>query len=421
MAACLAKTQCKVLHIDDSDFYGEQDGSISYIEFKKLADAGIKNPDASGIIKIDLETHGDPSADRHYSLDISVPKVLFGRSPSVDYLIHHDVSKYLSFASVTQLRVKSEGEASLIIPTTRNSIFQNKELKLSEKRALMNLFKSSAASASTAIESSASFGQARETSNNSVESMNAVEYLTDHIQLKRPELVSGIIHACCLYTKPAEFMPASLLLDRLKQFVSSLTQYEEGNPFLVPMYGNSDIAQSFARTAAVAGAVYILSCDETALWTELKSHGCDPRRPQLLPITESNSTVFHGIACCKSGNDHHISLTVLTPKSFDEPPIFALTLPNSDSGVIVCPPGLTVFHFVQTSLASSTEESFKAAIDSFLDGEEVVFKTTMINKVSSEDPFSLEFEFEVARKTFNSLMGKAADEPLSLPQTCSLV
>jgi hypothetical protein len=416
VAACLAKSGRKVLHVDSRDFYGEEDGSLCPTPLEGLC-GNTNQLNALGVDSMHVSFPGESVADRHYSIDISIPKVLFGRSSCVDHLINHDVSKYLSFASVKELRVLTKSGVTFTVPTSRNNIFKDKSLKLPEKRALMSLFKTSATTSSTAIESSASFGMDHASFIPNVESITAVELLETHFQLTRPELISAIIHGCCLYLEPARTMTASILLNRLSQFVSSLAQYEAGCPFLVPMYGNSDIPQAFARTAAVAGSLYILACDEDRLKSELKDQTF---------IASKDKTDFkiamHGIVCCKTssaaGDDGQISLTVTEPTSFDAAPVFVLALPNDESehsGVVVCPPGHTLFHFVQVCSPSEDLESFKTEMDAYMKNRNIVFQAVITNRVYRNYQFSLENEFREARKIFNSVMGRDPEEPLPLP------
>jgi hypothetical protein len=406
----------RVLHIDSRDFYGVEHSSLGLEELQRIEGRPRTLPGLRTVeVKSDPEL--DSNARRLFAIDVSCPRILFCRSSSVTDLIRHDVSKYLSFAPVSKLVVRSREGLTVEVPTTRNAIFQSKSLKLNEKRALMSLFKSSAPTANPAI-SSAAGAQVIEGRGSVGVNMNAVEYLANVAQLKRPDLIYAIIHGACLYSGAASKLSANELLSRLSTFISSLDQYEQGCPFIVPMYGNSDIPQAFARTAAVNGAVFILSCDEAKLKEEL-SHHLPEHQPSLveLPEIESNAILYHGIACIKTATDAEaVSLVVLEPESIDESPIYALCLPAHSSGisaVSVCPPGYTLVHFVQVN---GETVSFKGRINKFLEKEEVILEAIIVSEIPGEDPFSIEKEFEHARLAVNEVLGNDPDQPLPVPE-----
>jgi RAB protein geranylgeranyltransferase component A len=371
-----------------------------------------------------VEAHGSLAVHRGFSIDLNIPKLLFCRSKSIDALINQNVSRYLSFSSVKSLFVRMLDGSELTIPTTRGSIFQDKGLKLNEKRALMNLFKLAGETSSSAVTSAAysCSNSVRVTDVN--KSDRAIDFLKHNAKIERPELISGIIHGACLYPHPGESMTVGDLLDRLSKFLISLNQYEEGAPFLVPMYGNSDIPQAFARTAAVHGALYILSCDETQLWAELQTKSSVV--PQKLSCeSRSDSHAYHGIACFKNkdGDSMDASLHVFHPTTLNDSPVYALSLPckgGIGGGPQMCPEGHTLVHFIK--LTESTQPNLlKEEMMSFLSERDVMFETILSLDSIVTDPFSLDTEFEEARMTFNKVMKIASNEPLPHPPTPAVV
>lgn len=372
-------------------------------------------------VSISSEIEQSAPFDRSLAIDVSCPKMFFCRSSSVDELVRHDVSKYLSFSSVRRLLVHTRDGKLIEIPTSRNAIFQNKSLKLYEKRTLMQLFKSSApVSSSPAIMSAANALDPSSNDKAIDDTMTAIQYLTDVIELQRPELISAIIHGTCLHSQAASKLSAKNLVSRLSTFISSLDQYEQGCPFLVPMYGNSDIPQAFARSAAVNGAVYILSCDEGKL-----KEGLDKLGPEKQPVFveseqyDSKSSLLHGIACIKTRSGFgEISLVILEPESFDDPPIYALFLPSTESGnsaVHVCPSGYSLVHFIQAS-ESTKLDAFVERMESFISRDEIILQAVWVNEVPRGDPFSMECEFEEARRIIYRLTGTDLNEPLPVPR-----
>lgn len=410
----------KVLHIDSNDFYGGPFASLSLSSLGNIPQSLANDAEV-------IHCSRDPSAesfllcnDKAFSVDVSVPKVLFCRDHSVDFLIMHKASKYMNFLSVKDLNVWISGGAHIRVPTTRNKIFQDKSLKLSEKRALMNLFKSAMDNTSTAIESSAhsagDSGLGLKPLIVNEQSQSALEFLRTVVGIDRPELLSGIIHGVCLYPQSASTLLAVDLLDRIKTFISSLTQYEDGCPLLVPMYGNGDIPQAFARMAAVHGALYILGCDETQLRSEIGAES-----EWISTVSEKSLSVFHGVSCVKNASaEELVSVSVMHPVSFDDAPVFVIGLPSTDSSMgspNVCPSGYTLLHFVQISNGSSAElDTFKSHMSSYLkETEGNLFEFVIHNRKADANIFSLEDAFEAARITFNRLLGLPADSALPHP------
>lgn len=396
-----------------------EQSSLTFDQLKQYIDETMKQ---SLRLPVSIRSEIEQSAPfgRSLAIDVSCPKMFFCRSSSVDELVRHDVSKYLSFASVKRLRVHSREGELIEIPTSRNAIFQNKSLKLNEKRTLMQLFKSSAPASSNHAITSAANGLDPSSNEKAIDdTLTAIQYLTDVIELQRPELISAIIHGTCLHSRAASKLSAKNLVSRLSTFISSLDQYEQGCPFIVPMYGNSDIPQAFARSAAVNGAVYILSCDEGKLKEELEKLG--PQKQPILVESEqygSRSSLLHGIACIKTRSDfEEVSLVILEPESFEDPPIYALFLPSDQSGnsaVNVCPPGYSLIHLIQAS--ESTElDAFVERMESFISGYEIILQAVWVNEVPEGDPFSMEAEIEEARQMFNRLTGTHPNDPLPAP------
>ena len=358
------------------------------------------------------------SVDRQIAIDISVPSVLFCKGRSIEYLIQHKVAKYLNFIAVRNINVLTSTGSKWSIPTTRGRIFQDKELRLTEKRALMSLFKSAVSDNSSAIHSSATIGSDQSDKgdvNAPVDpTMKAVDYLRSSLHVDRAELIAGIIHGVCLFPGPASDLSAGELLERLALFIASLTQYEEGCPLLVPMYGNSDLPQAFARTAAVKGAVYILNCP----WDEIRHELADTLSPLTRdPPAPDARKVFHGVTCHKTTEANPIvSLSIIPPTSPAGTPVYALALPCSETGgsPVVCPPGHTLTHFLQSQSSTSTISQFQDSMKLFnSSAEPSLFELVFVSESDAADMFNIESHFEAARRMFNQATGRDdADLPL---------
>jgi hypothetical protein len=410
----LSRQGRRVLQVDCNDFYGDEDSSHSYSDLQKRCAKRVAWASLG-----DAETLA--SCDRQFSVDMTVPCILHCKGSTITELIRHGVSKYLSFLSVKTLTVRCADGYDWTIPTTRNRIFQDKKLQLSEKRSFMMLFKSALAGASSAIVSSAfTGGETLESILRPVvdPDMSAINFLQSTLKFNRHDVISGIIHGVCLHTGPTESLTARAMLDRLTLFIESLTQYEDGCPFLVPMYGISDIPQAFARTAAVSGAVYMLGCDYEKLRRELEVKNKDSKWVNQDDLREGVS-VDHAVACYKINEacDVAVSLSVIPPKSFDLYPIFVLELRALQdpriSSPVVCPPGYCLVHFIREAGSSPTD--MRDPLDSYLRNKDVIFTAGWKNENIVSDMFSLSGKFEAAKRMFNKVMERHIDDPLPVP------
>lgn len=409
-----------MLHVDSSDSYGGGDASFT---FKQLQER----------LRINASDHHDPivscnesfneSRNKQFSIDMSVPKVVFCRSGDVEFLVSQQVSKYLSFLSVKTMSIGLREGDHWVIPNTRSSIFADKFLKLSEKRALMTLFKSVVTSNSSAIHSTALTGHIMDrdekVSFEIAENVSGVQYL-ESLGITRPEIVGAIIHGMCMYPHPADILSGRDLVVRLRRFVSSLTAYEDGCPLLVPMYGNSDIPQSFARAAAVKGCLYILNCSLGQIQPELAA---DCKVISMLNSQSNGNSVLHAtVALGDVDASAQVSLTILPASDLSSPPIYILTLPNnSGSGSGVSPPGCALVHFVQVfedhGLTEQSTIAFDASVEKQICEKSVLFKARY-QHACGEDPFGIQDAILSATKTFNSCMGMAEDTALPVSQDC---
>ena len=360
----------------------------------------------------------------HFSIDVSVPFIFYGKSHSVDELVRHQVSKYLNFMSVKELNV-IRASGSWTIPTDRGRIFADKHLKLTEKRALMTIFKTAAQTQSALVHSTTLVGS---DSKNPVvssavqldPSLSAVAYLHS-INIVRPDIVLGIIHCVCMYPLPADTMKAVDMMDRIGKFIGSLDAYETGCPFLVPTYGNGDIPQSFARIAAVHGATQILGCSYESIKTELRD------KNYVLINDESRHTlrIVHGVigTCLADLDPQTISLNLIIDEepNFLQHPVYCLTIPHSASGETrpgVCPPSTCLRHiFSIVSDEQSDVERMELVLSKYRN-DKLLFERVFIENSFGREPgnfFDIDSFMHTATEKLNHLLGRARSDPLPVP------
>ncbi len=364
-----------------------------------------------------------------FTIDTSIPFILYGKSRSVDELVKHQVSKYLHFMSVKHMRIRI-GPVVWNVPTDRSRIFSDKNLKLTEKRGLMTLFKSAAQNQSSSVHSTAlvggeSGGTASASSVPELDSEIPADIFLKRFNIERSEIVLGIIHGVCMYPLPASTMKAIDMMKRLSLFVASLDAYESGCPFLIPTYGNGDIPQAFARIAAVHGATQILGCDIDRIKTELgnKDHHV------VTNDSEDNGTnhisVIHGVIGTKlvDNNDmKDISLEVVVDTMQGCYPWYCLTIPHPVSGEIrpgMCPSGTCLRHIVKiVDDIGKDRDRLTEIVNSYTQQDPVLFKRMFVEKCVERDVgdfFGIESCIDKATRTFNRVMNRDLLEPLPVP------
>lgn len=219
-----------------------------------------------------------------FSIDIN-PRLVLSSEEIVQVLISSGVGRYLEFAAIERtyvhLPAKAEGEDSVWhVPCSKKDVFQSKLLGMVEKRQLMKFLQFVADYGETHIlgedvatenERGLSLGRALKRPQNKV---NQVEnddgitpYLTrpfqelleKHFKLS-PKLQQVVVYCVALASFPVstmQQMTGEQGLAAVFRYVASIGRFT-GTAFLVPLYGVSEITQSFCRLCAVYGGIYVL-------------------------------------------------------------------------------------------------------------------------------------------------------------------
>lgn len=227
------------------------------------------------------ELQGQSSA---FSIDVN-PRLLLASEDLVEVLITSGVGRYLEFAALENTYVvlpqggeASEKDAVWEVPCSKKDVFQSKLLGMVEKRQLMKFLQFVAdygethilhEDVSTKNERSLALGRALKRPQNKA-SQAAQDDITayldgpfqvlleKHFKLS-PKLQQVVVYCVALASFPAEKnqMTARDGLANVYRYVASIGRFA-GTAFLVPLYGVSEIAQSFCRLCAVYGGIYVL-------------------------------------------------------------------------------------------------------------------------------------------------------------------
>ncbi|KAJ4491706.1 GDP dissociation inhibitor-domain-containing protein [Lentinula lateritia] len=242
-AAALAKAGFKVAHLDENVYYGGDEASLSLDEYIDWATQPRTSTQISSFSS--LSPSDTLPNSRQYSISLS-PSVIPATGPLISSLVASGVSRYGGFRLVEHVAVYSSDHKVETVPGSKEDIFKDKTISLLDKRRLMRFL--------VFASEDEEFEGRVELEGTNVD-MPFLEFLKATFSLNQ-EIAETITYALSYCTSPTDkTLPA---LHRLRRYLRSIGRYGH-SPFLVGHYGSSgEIAQGFCRTAAVAGAVYIL-------------------------------------------------------------------------------------------------------------------------------------------------------------------
>lgn len=303
VAAAVARTGKKVLHLDPNTYYGQLWATLSLDSFELWAKTGnsnaktLKGEDAfkslsdkalkyyetqderdcisdltfnwnivEEIPETEEEAKEENASGNEYSVkkirDVSrkfnidlAPKLLFAKGPMVEILIKSQVSKYVEFLNVNNILIYID-DAIERVPCSKSDVFSSKSVNVVDKRLLMKVL----TSIQSYTEESPFFQEYED------------KTFLDYLKANLPEKFANFI----LYSIAAgdQTTPCLEGVQKAKKFLSCLGYY--GNsPFLWPLYGSSELLQGFCRQCAVFSGIYCLNREVEAIAVEGdKYYGC---------------------------------------------------------------------------------------------------------------------------------------------------
>lgn len=221
----------KVLHIDRNDTYGSEFATLQY---KQLEMHFNRSPALDSVF---LEQ------DRHFNVDLT-PKLLLQDSRMKDFLLENGIHELVSFASIKGSFIYTDRLHS--IPTSETESLRSSVVSLTQKYRVIKFFwhvrkyfdDTNITMKRTMLEEFQSFGLSEE----------SMSFIGHAIALN--------LNDEYLYQSPR------ITYDRLVRYVSSIISYESTqSPYIYPLYGLSELCQSFSRKAALSGALFMLRAD----------------------------------------------------------------------------------------------------------------------------------------------------------------
>ena len=272
--------------IHPSCFGYVMDRSTSSLPSKSSPESSATHPAFSGYLPNHVITPRRALfSSRHFCIDSGFRMLLASPSDAtVKSLRDSDVSQYLEFKALETIYYGITESSSDIhtlrlqqVPSSKSDIFATTALTALEKRALMKF-----------LQFTLDRGQFLHGGDNAVLDLNERELAIGR-SLKRPQstytaagveanallvhdeedfmqylnsqrlsprLQGIIMHSLCFYPTTSSIKTGEAL-NRLQTSIDSIGIY--GNtPFLIPMYGYSELCQAFCRMCAVWGGIYML-------------------------------------------------------------------------------------------------------------------------------------------------------------------
>ncbi|RHY58519.1 hypothetical protein DYB38_000868 [Aphanomyces astaci] len=209
-----------------------------------------------------------------FSLDIQ-PKMLLSNSPLVDVLVHSGVGRYLDFMAMQgtfmySAQPQNKNPPIWEVPCSKPDVFKSK-LNVLEKRHLMKFLQFVAdygeADVTTLNERDLTASRALKRPQNKQHDdkltttfdqyASFTDVLSTHFKLSAA-LQQVVRYAVLLQPTsphPSAELSTSDSLDAIFAFVTSIGKFAP-SPYLTPMYGISEVAQSFCRLSAVYNGTY---------------------------------------------------------------------------------------------------------------------------------------------------------------------
>ncbi|KNG50110.1 rab geranylgeranyl transferase escort protein [Stemphylium lycopersici] len=359
LALALSRSDKKILHVDENDYYGGAEAAFSLQEAEEWArrmnedgataafsDVTVSKPEAGPD-----STAPALSSSRLYSLSLS-PQLVYARSSLLGYLVSSRVYRQLEFLAVGSWWVystaaqddspaTSEGSPPhgrlLKVPNGREDVFQDHQLDFKAKRALMKFLRF--------------IGEYEEQTevweDHRQQPFSA--FLAEHFKI--PESLQGPLMALALSTAHPSRTTTEYALPRIARHLRSIGVFGAGFGAIIPKWGGlSEISQVSCRACAVGGGVYVLGkglASPTDSAPESTEKGTKLRLKDGEDVTAKwvvggSSTTAPEDSFCRSVSIVSSSLSHLFPPIAEEAPAPA-------SAVVVFPSG-------SLSLDSETEE-----------------------------------------------------------------
>ncbi|KAF2116679.1 rab geranylgeranyl transferase escort protein-like protein [Lophiotrema nucula] len=271
LALALSRSDKKILHIDENDYYGGAEAAFSLQEAEEWAKSVDESSTAAAffntsVTKPDLSPDSSTpqlSPSRKYSLALS-PQLVYARSALIQSLISSKVYRQLEFLAVGSWWVYTTSSGNqalrepisihqtdsirgslLKVPSGREDVFQDQVLDFKSKRALMKFLR---------------FISDYEEQPQEWKKYEYEPFTTFLIErFKVPEVLHAPLLALTLTSASSDQVSTMTALPRIARHLRSIGVFGSGFGSVIPRWGGmAEIAQVGCRACAVGGGVYVL-------------------------------------------------------------------------------------------------------------------------------------------------------------------
>ncbi|KAF1916800.1 GDP dissociation inhibitor [Ampelomyces quisqualis] len=267
LALALSRSDKKILHIDENEYYGGAEAAFSLNEAEEWARSVDQKESTAAFSSVTVSKPDGTSANgpthalsssRAYSLALS-PQLIYARSTLLQYLVSSRVYRQLEFLAVGSWWVYASdtGDETLVsdsathpgklskVPSGREDVFQNHELDFKAKRALMKFLRF--------------IGEYEEQSDLWEEHRQQPFPMFLSQQFKVPTALQGPLIALTLSPAPSDKTTTEYALPRIARHLRSIGVFGAGFGAVIPKWGGlAEISQISCRACAVGGGVYVL-------------------------------------------------------------------------------------------------------------------------------------------------------------------
>ncbi|KAJ4753044.1 Rab GDP-dissociation inhibitor [Rhynchospora pubera] len=299
LAAAASVAGKSVLHLDSNPFYGSHFSSLPLPSFLSYISSPSSPPNLYSDVEASSQSLPEPS--RSYLVDLVGPRLLYCSDETVDLLLRSGASHHVEFKSVDSSLVYWDGKLCSV-PDSRQAIFKDKSLGLTEKSQMMKFFK--------LVQSHISLTRSGTTTESGEEGgvmipeedleMPFVEFLKK--QRLPPKIRALVLYAIAMADYEQDNGDSCKIVVSTREGIETISLYTSSigrfanavGAFIYPMYGHGELPQAFCRCAAVKGALYVL------------------RMPVIDILTDKESNKYIGVRLA-SGQEIFSSKLVLDP------------------------------------------------------------------------------------------------------------
>ncbi|KRH93334.1 RAB proteins geranylgeranyltransferase component A (RAB escort protein) [Pseudoloma neurophilia] len=228
LAAVLAQSKYEVLQLESSDKYGSSLKTLNYVDF--CAEYNQKPNDK--LIGLSKE----------FNIDYT-PKILLAGGLTQACVVNFDLSTILEFILIPGSYIFKN--KLIEIPTSETKALRSSIIPFLQMPAVIKFF----------------YQMRKYHQGGEITLKHTMREQFKHYGI-RDEIGQMICHSIALFTDDSYLdMKPEIIYDKMKLYFNSLiTNNSEESAFIYPLYGISDICQSFVRKAAIAGATTRVDC-----------------------------------------------------------------------------------------------------------------------------------------------------------------